>query len=161
MRARLLTLSLLLATLSHAVPPSPRRLPQIEVETYRATNQERVRHGLTELPLDPALSEVARAHSQDMARRKYFGHVSPEGASVAERVDGRGLAWELVGENIHSNDHPNDIIRVAVRSWMESDSHRKTLLDPRYERTGMGCAVDDRGVVYFTQLFLKPPPASP
>src|SRR5579872_6935687 len=40
-------------------------------------NAVRKTHGLPPLEYDPQLSEVARAHAQDMLARGYFGHISP------------------------------------------------------------------------------------
>jgi uncharacterized protein YkwD len=43
----------------------------------------------------------------------------------------------------------------AVEQWLGSPSHRASMLDPDVQETGVGVAVDDDGVFYFTQLYLR------
>ena len=47
-----------------------------------------------------ALFEAARAHSQDMARQRYFSHTGKDGREVEERAVRAGYRWRGIGENI-------------------------------------------------------------
>lgn len=47
-----------------------------------------------------ALFEAARAHSQDMARQRYFSHTGKDGREVAQRAVRAGYRWRGIGENI-------------------------------------------------------------
>jgi uncharacterized protein YkwD len=121
------------------------------------TNRDRARYGRVALRLDARLNEAAQRHAEDMLRRNYFNHYSPEGRSPSDRfaaVGGRGGA----GENIAVIKAPTlgrvDAKRLDFfeRQWMKSPGHRKNLLDARYTRFGFGiAAVGDR--IYAVQLF--------
>lgn len=138
------------------VLPPPERVV-LERETLEAVNAVRREHGLNELVEDELLTKIAREHSEDMARRQYFAHVSPEGARAQDRVQRHSVAFARLGENIHKSKGMADLEATAVESWMASRPHRKTILTPEYTRTGLGVAFDADGAAYFTQLFLLPP----
>lgn len=139
----------------YATPQDPGRL---ERRTLEAVNDVRRRHGLPPLLPDSGLADVARAHSADMARRGYFDHETPEGADFADRVLAHGLTFSRVAENIQMSRGVDDPVSAAVESWMASPGHREAILEPAYERTGVGVALADDGTVYFTQLFFTAPP---
>jgi uncharacterized protein YkwD len=149
----------LVAVLVESAPPRPPPAVPVELEALavEAVNDERRARGLTALEIDPRLGEVARAHSRDMARRGYFSHVAPDGTNVQQRVRRHGLDFVRVGENLHKSVNYEDPVAVAVRSWLASPHHRELLLSPDFRLTGMGVALNDDGVVHFTQLFLTPP----
>jgi hypothetical protein len=136
------------------VPDDPQEL---ERQTVMAVNELRREHGLAALDPRSELANVARKHSEDMARRHYFAHRSPDGREVDDRVQLEGLQFRRVAENIQRNRGFRDPVRTAVDSWMNSSLHRTTILSAKYLQTGVGVAVADDGAVYFTQVFLTPP----
>jgi uncharacterized protein YkwD len=154
----MLAAAIVLATAAPASGPvrQPEELRSLERETLRAVNDVRVRHGLPSLATQQTLTEIARAHSRDMALRDYFGHHSPEGANAADRVQRRGIDFSRLGENLHKSLGAEDAVRTAVDSWLASERHRETMLTAGFRETGVGVAVDDEGALYFTQLFLTP-----
>src|SRR3989344_1851817 len=74
--------------------------PDTEKEMLEMVNQERRKKGIIELKLREELVPVARNHAKDMWERKYFGHVSPEGEDVGDRLDKSGVYYEVAGENL-------------------------------------------------------------
>lgn len=139
--------------------PVPSDLAATEAATEAAVNVERRKRGLPDLAHLDVLGEIARSHSQDMARRHYFAHESPEGRSVVDRASVRGIGYRRLAENIAENKGAPDPVRTAVQGWMASPSHRASILDTEVTETGIGIAVDDDGGIYFTQVFLRPPEA--
>lgn len=136
-------------------PPLPP--PQILADqTWMAVNAERKKRGLAPLVWSDSLARIATAHSDDMARRGYMAHESPEGAGPDERARRAGIEYRSLAENVASNLHVDDPVEAAVTGWLESRSHRRNLLDPEFTHTGIGVAVDEEGRVVFTQLFLLP-----
>jgi uncharacterized protein YkwD len=140
----------------------PRRVDSLRQMALTLANQDRMQYGLPKLRADALLSKAAQRHAEDMLRRNYFSHYSPEGRTPSDRftaVGGRNGAAEnllvlrdasLIGTNLNFN-------RLAFfeRSWMGSPSHRQVLLDRRYGRFGFGVAVSgDR--LYAVQLFTLP-----
>jgi uncharacterized protein YkwD len=135
--------------------PLPDRMV-LERDASQAINEVRREHGLAELSTNETLVRIARGHSEDMARRQYFAHDTPEGVGSKDRAQRQGVSFRRLGENIHRSRGIADPVRAAVDSWMKSRAHRKTILTAEYTETGIGVAVDERGAVYFTQLFLHP-----
>lgn len=134
-------------------------LRALEDSTRRAVNEIRREHGLVELADYPALADVARAHSEDMAGRDYFRHRSPEGRQAQHRVKAAGLEFRRLAENIQKSRGYDDPAEEAVEGWMNSRGHREAILEPDFRETGVGVAVAEDGTIYFTQLFLRRPVA--
>ena len=134
----------------------PTDLATLEERTEREVNRIRSEHGLPALTTLPALRDVARRHSEDMARRGFFDHASPEGSTAGDRVLAFGLPYRMVGENIGKSMEMEDPVVTIVDGWLHSPGHRANLLHPRYRRTGVGIAISEDGVIYFTQLFVQP-----
>jgi uncharacterized protein YkwD len=112
-------------------------LAALRREVLSEVNAERVRRGREPLGRDPALEQAAQRHAEDMLRRRYFEHESPEGRSVRDRVEDAGYSWRIVGENLASGPRTPD---EAVDGWMGSPAHRRILLDRRFADLGVGYA---------------------
>src|SRR5204863_3532418 len=69
----------------------------------------------------------------------------------AERIAKTGYKISTWGENIAGG--PRVSPRAAFDLWMNSEPHRKNILSDQYEEIGIGITRDDRGEVYFTQVF--------
>jgi uncharacterized protein YkwD len=74
-------------------------LSGLEIEAIRAANEYRVMMGLRALFIHPALVKAAQAHSQDMAKKRYFSHISGN-VSPFVRCQGAGYPLSGMGENI-------------------------------------------------------------
>jgi uncharacterized protein YkwD len=105
-------------------------------------NATRARYGLPALRRNARLEAAARRHSTDMVKRRYFEHVSPTGATVADRVKSTGYlsgvrSWAL-GEDIGWGTGPLASPRAIVQSWMNSPPHRAVILNRTYREAGVG-----------------------
>lgn len=98
------------------------------------------------------LAAAAAAHSADMAARDYFAHVSPDGATLAERVDAQGYAWSALAENIAAGQRSIDEV---VSGWIDSDGHCANVMNPALRDVGMACVRSDsaRYPTYWTLDF--------
>lgn len=141
---------------STAEPPSLAVAVDIEEQVFQAINRIRAENHLLPLSAAKDLSAVARLHSQDMATRDYFSHVSPEGDNVRKRITRNGITnWNRLAENIAMNYGYGNPAIVAVKGWLESPSHRHNILDENLTETGIGVAMDAKGRIYLTQLFAR------
>jgi uncharacterized protein YkwD len=104
-------------------------------DMLRQINRVRARHGVGALRIDARLNRAAQSHSDDMARRDFFDHRSPEGVRMTERADRTGYHWRRLIENI-AGGYPN--IAATIQGWMESPDHRAGLLDNRVRDAGFG-----------------------
>lgn len=123
-------------------PPCPEQRP-LTVTTLCLVNHVRAAHGVPRLRLDPRLERVARRHSRDMVRNRYFSHTSPDGRSSSDRIAAsgwlRGRKHWAVGENIAWRSgaaRPSAI----VGDWLNSPPHRRIMLSRRYRVAGIGIA---------------------
>ena len=105
-------------------------------------NQIRVQNGLGTLAENGALAAAAAAHSDDMLRRDYFAHDTPEGGSfvdriIAARYAGRNDGWTL-GENLAWGTGDLSTPAALMNSWMNSPGHRENVLKADYRGSGPG-----------------------
>jgi uncharacterized protein YkwD len=137
---------------------SDRRLREIESLEQRClteVNRLRELRGLDRLALSEELLEIARYYSRRMAEEKFFSHTDPEGRTVRQRVSDAGITWRVLGENLaYSNGYSNPVA-ASMNGWMDSESHRRNILDPSYRKTAVGVWISGDGTVYFTEIFLK------
>ena len=115
--------------------PTQRAKRQWRREILERVNRFRAQYKLAPLTLNDRLNRAAQSHSDDMARRDYFAHVSPEGETVGRRATRAGYRWRTVLENLAAGQ---DSPRGAVEGWIRSPSHRKAMLDPGVRDAGVG-----------------------
>lgn len=124
-----------------APDPPPFTITEFERTVLELTNAERTSRGLPALQYDEGLGAIARGHSGDMIRRRFFDHTNPDGDSPQLRVarNQRRLVGEA-GENIWSGTGyaPETIARQAVEDWMKSPGHRANILQKDYTHLGVG-----------------------
>jgi uncharacterized protein YkwD len=130
-------------------------IPRLEKECLEQVNLVRRGHGLSTLSLDQDLLDVARAYSRRMAEERFFAHEDPEGRTVRERVDRAGIKWRMIGENLAYSNGYLSPVAASLHGWMESEPHRRNMLDPSYTETAIGVWISSNGTVYFTEIFLK------
>lgn len=149
----------------HAKADSTDRISELERKVHAGINAARTRNGISpQLRWEDRLSDVARAHSNDMTSRGYFDHDNLEGLGPSDRIDRAGYnCWKGthygVAENITIELESASIDRMAdgaVQSWLNSPGHRTNLLGRQYDRTGIGASFGTwKGykAVYVTQVF--------
>ncbi len=133
----------------------PADLAGLERLTEREINRIRREAGLRPLRPLPALRDVARGHSEDMARRGFFDHQSPDGRSPGDRVRAGGVAFRIVAENIGASHDLQDPVSAIVDGWLHSPGHYENLIGSQFTHTGVGAALNGDGTVYLTQLFVR------
>lgn len=120
---------------------------QAEAEMLRLVNEERGNAGVGQLVLAPEIVPMSRAHARDMWERQYFGHVSPDGEDVGDRLDKAQIKYGLAGENLALAP----TTATAHTGLMNSEGHRKNILEPKFRKVGIG--VIDNG--YYGKMFVQ------
>lgn len=125
-------------------------------------NQDRNRQGLPSLGRNSLLDQVAQAHAEDMIRRGYFSHYTPEGQDPTGRVRRAGSSIGA-GENImnfqaRGNSYSQaQLISEFQRQFMTSPRHRANILKSDYQSFGYGFATTPDGSrVVAVQMFGLP-----
>lgn len=129
-----------------------------ELEAVRAAVVERVNHHRRQnqrqpVRRDPRLAAAAQDHAEDLLRRSYYDHRSPEGGTPASRARGAGyIHFSLVAENIAKGLFTP---AEAVDRWMASAGHRRNVLRRRATATGLGVAVGPGDQECFDVLWVQ------
>jgi len=118
-------------------------------------NKERAEKELPPLRPNPLLFKVARGHSANMAKQEKMEHIL-DGKNPGQRVLAAGYDYGKVAENIAVSEGAAAPLSMIVKGWMESEIHRNNLLDDKVSETGLGIAKNDKGEVYYTQVFARP-----
>lgn len=118
---------------------------------WNLLNNDRTANGLSALPLDAALSRIARIKAEDMRDQGYFAHESPTYGSVSNMLRHFGYAFTSAGENIAHHA----TVEKSQAAFMSSDGHRRNILSSSWTRVGLGVAYDRSGFVYVVQLFAR------
>lgn len=110
-------------------------------EVLELLNQERAAVGQAALVMDQTLLDCAMQRAAELS--VLFDHTRPDGTRA---LDMAANAW---GENIaYGYKSPQGV----NEGWMNSEGHRKNMLQARYTGVGIGC-FDQGGVLYWVQLF--------
>ena len=128
---------------------SPQVRPDLEARMLEMVNAERTTQGLRPLQADPALAEVARAHSRDMFARSYFSHTNPEGQEAFDRMRQARVHFLVAGENLALAQ----TLPSAHQGLMNSPGHRANILLPKYGRVGIGVLDGGKYGLMVTQNF--------
>jgi len=153
---RLLVLLVLCAAGLPLLAADKKEEPKLGTEAQAVlelTNQAREKEKLPPLKLNAVLTEVARGHSTNMAKQGELNHVL-DGKKPNERVKAAGYDYAWMGENIGQTD--GDTPATVFTMWMESKIHRENILKKEYEEIGVGVAKNDKGEIYYTQVFGTP-----
>ncbi len=132
-------------------PKQNSSLNAFEQEVINLTNQEREKNGLAPFKANIELSSVARTKSQDMIDKNYFDHQSPTYGSPFEMMKSFGISYRTAGENIAKGQRT---AQQVVNGWMNSEGHRKNILNPNFTEIGVGYAVSPSGTAHWTQMFI-------
>jgi uncharacterized protein YkwD len=123
-------------------------------QLLEGVNQVRLQNGLPALVEEGRLDALAGERSADMAVRRYFSHVTPEGRTVFNLMDQSGIAYSVAGENVAWNTgNDRSASGIALQSFLNSPPHRDNLFSWDFSQVGVGVA-SEGGRTYFTLLFL-------
>lgn len=118
-------------------------------------NQYRQQHGLHPFKMDSRISKEAKKHSIDMATHSMpFGH-----KYFMSRMDRLHSQIKNTGAGAENVAYNYKDAQDVVKNWLKSPGHKRNI-DGNYDLTGIGIARDQKGKIYFTQIFLKTGAAS-
>jgi len=152
---------------------------EIARKVHDLVNVERAGAGLKPLSWNERLAEIARLHSEDMAKGGYFDYKDRQGNDPSQRAKALGLecgkdyGGEIrvgLAENIYMADSyegsrskdgrqtysplgAEEIARNVFDGLMKPGGYRENILDPEYVSEGIGVAADKFGRVLVTQDF--------
>jgi uncharacterized protein YkwD len=138
-------------------PPAPQAPPpadassaeeQIARAVFDRVAAERQERGLAPVEWNDQLAEVARRWSAEMARSGQLAHQDVRELLGSEELTG----LEALGENVFQATGPVPAGTIHA-GWMRSDDHRVNVLNPGWDRLGVGVHCAEDGSVWATQEF--------
>ena len=131
---------------AQATTPSTNAMEQA---IFDQINQYRASKGLPAFTRSSKIDNQAKVHSQNMASAEVaFGH-----ENFSDRVKSTGITYKAAAENVAYNQGYKNPATQAVQGWLKSPGH-KANIEGKFNQTGIGVAVNSKGEVYFTQLFI-------
>lgn len=116
-----------------------------EADFVGMINHYREAEGLQPLLVDPELTEQARSWAEAMAARQTLGHAPDLSIGISS-------PWLVLGENVGVHGVV-DLERLFI-AFVESPGHLANLVDPRFDKVGVGVAYDDEGAIWTTHRFM-------
>ena len=113
-------------------------------------NTERAKIGASALKANNDLTKLARLKSKDIVENNYFSHQSPTYGSPFDMMRDHGINYMYAGENLAQNT----TAEKAFNAWMNSEGHRKNVLNPNFNELGVGIAPKGDGSFIYTQMFI-------
>jgi uncharacterized protein YkwD len=114
-------------------------------------NAVRLMYHLSAVVLDKHLDGMARAYAEDMAKRKFFGHVTPDGRSLVDRLAKIHYGWLVAEENIALDEdefHANNAL-------LHSPEHLKNILNAHVQVVGVAALQIGVGAVIYVEDFAQ------
>lgn len=101
------------------------------------TNFRRETAHAGDLKMNKALEYAAQLKADDMARRNYWSHITPDGKQPWYFIDKAGYTYSQAAENLAYGFNSS---KNTIEGWMNSTEHRESMLNTNYADVGFGIA---------------------
>lgn len=134
-------------------PPVDPGTSALESSIHQLVNKHRASRDHPALRFDPRVAALAREHSEAMASgQRSFSHEGFDGRASAIRAF---LPARALAENVaYDSRSGGQLTARVVEGWIASGGHRRNI-EGDFTITGVGAARGDRGIYYFTQIFVR------
>ncbi|WP_084557382.1 CAP domain-containing protein [Hamadaea tsunoensis] len=139
------------STAASKAPAAPDKTTLAENKVIDLINVERGKAGCGKLRNDARLQKAARAYSTRMAKENFFSHTSPDGGTFVQRIEAAG--YPHGGASAENIAYGYADAQAVVDGWMNSEGHRKNILNCSYKAVGVGLAYNSKNTPYWTQDF--------
>jgi len=102
-------------------------------------NAARAAHGLQPVQWNTKLAEAAAMHATDLQVCGKLAHEGCDGNLLPQRVQRTGYAFRRITENLALCACD---AAAVVQAWLQSDGHRRNLLDPNVTEMGADTRAD-------------------
>lgn len=119
-------------------------------------NHDRSADQLNGLRINPKLVAAAQAKADDMAKKGYFAHTTPEGYDSWHWFRQVGYDYAYAGENLAVDFSESSDVETA---WMNSPTHRENILNQHYTEIGIATAkgtYKGHAAIFAVQMFGRP-----
>ena len=133
-------------------PPLPKDISinDDEWEILRLTNKERYKNGAGTLVMIPALQDAGDIRAEEIVIVMRKDHLRPDGRPYHTAIDPKFTNNGYTGENCAKH---SETPAQSITAWMESDGHRKNMLNSIWAYFGAGMHKTSDGKKHWVQLF--------
>lgn len=129
---------------------TPTGITEEEQTLLNLVNKARADSGVEALQFDMELMKVAKLKAKDMVDKNYFSHQSPTYGSPFDMMKGFNISFKTAGENIAGNK----TLEGAFKAWMNSEGHKKNILNPNFNLVGFGIVPSNTYGKILVQMFI-------
>ncbi len=115
-----------------------------------ACQRGREKAGIAPVAFSEDVSEAALVRAKEIDGN--VTHKRPDGRKCFTALDDAGIERRWAAENIHRGRSDPE---AAIRAWMESDGHRRNLLNEKATAIGIAAYQAENGIICWAQLFIK------
>jgi len=112
------------------------------IEAFKLINDAREDNGLHTVEMDDYAMELALMRVEELEEN--YSHTRPDGSRMSQEYG----CGEIINRRANSP-------KVAVTSWLDSQSHYDIIMADRYHSAGIACFEGEDGVVYWCMLFFR------
>jgi len=105
-----------------------------EKTLFELVNAARMAENIPEIVYSKELARTAYDKAKDMVENNYFSHKSQAFGTPFEMMKTYGIEFVSGAENIAGNQN----VERAYYAWMGSEGHKKNIVNPDYDETGIG-----------------------
>lgn len=116
-------------------------------EVLKLCNKERLKKGLKPLSLNGTITGYAQTRANEIIT--LFDHTRPNGSRCFTVLD--NYPYFYAGENIAKGYTDSASV---VEAWMDSEGHRKNILNTNFNHLGVGLATNSSGKKHWAQMFV-------
>lgn len=153
----LILVKVLLTGFLYSVYPTEGRFAELtETRVFDLTNSSRAENGVQPLKMNTKLSAAAAEKANDLVKRNYFDHTSPDGKKFWQWITEANYSYVTAGENLAMDFTTAESAHNAL---MASASHRKNILKGSYTEIGLAVVegmLNDRQTTVLVELFGAP-----
>jgi len=138
-------------------------IQELEKQLFELVNSDRAKMNQPPLKLSPRLSEMAKAHAQDMMKRNFFSHTNKDGldaqARAAKMKIGIGVYENIAYQQGDIEDFQK-VINLEKDFMSEPDgpkNHRYNILYPTHTSVGVGVVIKGDKLILVEEFTDAPP----
>jgi uncharacterized protein YkwD len=122
------------------VASQPIKQPITPDGLYIAINEARVANGLAPFTRNATLDKTAQLKCDDMVKGNYYDHKNPSTGKIGyDFIKDVGQSYNNASENL--NEGPFNNPKEVIDSWMGSEAHRASIVDPQFKEIGFATCV--------------------
>ncbi len=113
-------------------------------ELFGLINEYRTENHIKNLIIEPSLCDAACIRAKELSIN--WSHSRPDGSQVDSVLNENRIRWNIVGENLAKHNGSVDT-KYILNSWKASDSHKKNLINPKFNKCGIA-SYSENNVTY-------------